>query len=107
MASHCTVLRSDAERWVRLPPLDLPDESRGPISEAKEMTPDHINPLQWHQAMGLARQSCARIFRDGGAPSDALAAFGVSAASSQSDDWSKVVTAIALELCRQPLRKAA
>lgn len=107
MASHCTVLRSDAERWVRLPPLDLLDESRGPISEAKEMTPDHINPLQWHQAMGLARQSCARIFRDGGAPSDALAAFGVSAASSQSDDWSKVVTAIALELCRQPLRKAA
>jgi hypothetical protein len=49
--------------------------------------PDHINPFQWHQAMGVARQACARIFRDGGRPADALAAFGLKDAVSK--DWSK------------------
>ena len=39
------------------------------------MNRDHINPMQWHQAVGFARQSCARIFRDGGKPQDALSAF--------------------------------
>jgi hypothetical protein len=67
--------------------------------------PDHINPFQWHQAMGVARQACARIFRDGGRPADALAAFGLKDAVSK--DWSKTVEAIAEALCREPLRKAA
>ncbi len=43
------------------------------------MSPHHVNPLQWHQAVGVARQSCARFFRDGGTPADALGAFGVAA----------------------------
>ena len=43
------------------------------------MSFNHVNPLQWHQAVGIARQSCARFFRDGGAPADALLAFGLSA----------------------------
>ena len=41
------------------------------------MSFNHVNPLQWHQAVGVARQSCARFFRDGGAPADALLAFGL------------------------------
>ncbi len=41
------------------------------------MTPDHINPIQWHQANSIARQSCARFFRDGGTPADAMRAFGL------------------------------
>jgi hypothetical protein len=66
------------------------------------MSRDHINPLQWHQAIGLARQSCARIFRDGGTPADALAAFGLARASGErSADWSKVVEIIAEGLCAQ------
>ena len=44
-----------------------------------QMSFNHVNPLQWHQAVGVARQSCARFFRDGGAPADALLAFGLSA----------------------------
>lgn len=28
----------------------------------------HINPVQWHQAVGYARQACARFFRDGSTP---------------------------------------
>jgi hypothetical protein len=72
------------------------------------MTPaDHINPLQWHQALGIARQSCARFFRDGGKPADALMAFGLPADAVPAADWSKAVEAIAEALCAVPVRRAA
>ena len=67
--------------------------------------PDPINPVQWHQAVGYARQACARIFRDGGTPRDAAAAFRLP--SRLTGDWSKTVELIAESLCAQPLRKAA
>jgi hypothetical protein len=70
------------------------------------MGPAHVNPLQWHQAVGVARQSCARFFRDGGSPADALAAFGL-APDAQAGDWGKTVEAIAQVLCATPLRRAA
>ena len=70
------------------------------------MGPGHVNPLQWHQAVGVARQSCARFFRDGGSPADAMAAFGL-AAEAQSSDWGKTVEAIAQVLCASPVRRAA
>ena len=41
------------------------------------MSPRYINPVQWQQSIGYARQACARLFRDGGTPADALAAFGL------------------------------
>lgn len=69
------------------------------------MTPEHINPLQWHQALGVARQSCARFFRDGGTPSDALGAFGLKPATAS--DWSHAVELIAERLCAAPRRRAA
>ena len=71
------------------------------------MSPRHVNPLQWHQAMGYARQACARIFRDGGIPADALAAFGLGSAEDQTADWSAAVDRIAQSLCAPVLRKAA
>ena len=71
------------------------------------MTPDHINPLQWNQALGLARQSCARFFRDGGRPADALLAFGLPADAVPAADWSKAVEAIAEVLCTKPMPRAA
>lgn len=67
--------------------------------------PDHINPVQWHQSLGYARQACARFFRDGGAPRDAIGAFGLAAPNGA--DWSKAVALIAESLCTRPLRKAA
>jgi len=70
------------------------------------MIPDHINPLQWHQALGVARQACARIFRDGGTPADAMKAFGAPA-SEIAVDWAKAVDQIAERLCATPLRRAA
>ena len=73
------------------------------------MTPDHINPLQWHEAMGVARQSCARVFRDGGSPGDALAAFGLGGKSlvERENNWDRVVSLIAEVLCAKPVRRAA
>lgn len=69
------------------------------------MNRDHINPMQWNQAVGFARQSCARIFRDGGTPADALAAFGIT--SSSNADWVKAVDLVAEALCAEPMRRAA
>ncbi len=66
--------------------------------------PQHINPVHWQQSIAVARQACARVFRDGGTPADAARAFGI---ATQSDDWSKVVEAVAEALCARPLRKAA
>jgi hypothetical protein len=70
------------------------------------MSPRHINPVQWQQAMDYARQACARIFRDGGTAADAMRAFGVDAAQSTAD-WSVAIDRIALALCAPALRKAA
>lgn len=71
------------------------------------MSSAHVNPLQWHQAMGVARQSCARLFRDGGSPGDALQAFGLPRDAHLARDWSKAVEAIATTLCALPTRRAA
>ena len=67
--------------------------------------PDHLSPIQWHQAVAVSRQECARIFRDGGTPQDALAAFGLSADAIAS--WERVVDQIAAELCTHPMKRAA
>lgn len=71
------------------------------------MIPDYINPLQWHQATAIARQSCARFFRDGGTPADALRAFGLKPDDIPAADWSRAVDLIAQALCAAPERRAA
>ena len=71
------------------------------------MSPQHVNPLQWHQAVGVARQSCARFFRDGGTPADALSAFGVPVDARLASDWGKAVDAIAEVLCAPAAKHAA
>ena len=70
------------------------------------MTPNNVNPVQWQQSVGYARSVCARVFRDGGQPADALAAFGLDASVAPSD-WSVVVDRIATQISRAPVRKAA
>ncbi len=71
------------------------------------MIPDHVNPVQWQQAQAVARQTCARFFRDGGSPRDALSAFGLSTEATDGLDWSRAVDAIAQTLCTSPVRRAA
>lgn len=74
-------------------------------ADAPDTSPGHINPMEWHQSMGLARQACARIFRDGGTPGDALAAFGVAPVAQV--DWSRAVDIIAEALSTPALRRVA
>lgn len=72
------------------------------------MIPEHINPIEWHQAVGIARQSCARFFRDGGTAADAMRAFGAEKPTgADAADWSKAVEAIARVLCARPEKRAA
>lgn len=71
------------------------------------MNPDHINPIEWHQSLGVARQACARVFRDGGTPADALKAFGLRQGPASDLDWSRAVDVIAQSICSQPQRRAA
>ena len=71
------------------------------------MTPQFSNPVQWQQNVGLARQACARIFRDGGTPAEALRVFGLSEVNAPRD-WAVVVDRIAASLGAQGAgRKAA
>jgi hypothetical protein len=67
--------------------------------------PDHLNPIQWHQAVAVSREQCARIFRDGGTPRDVLVAFGLR--SEENADWEHVVDIVAAELCSHPIKRAA
>ena len=67
--------------------------------------PNHLNPIQWHQALAVSRQTCARVFRDGGTPVEALASFGL--AGSNEINWDRAVDMIAEELCAHPVAKAA
>jgi hypothetical protein len=71
------------------------------------MIPEHINPIEWHQAVGIARQSCARFFRDGGTAKDAIRAFGAQAVAADTADWGKAVEVIAEMLCAHQERRAA
>jgi len=72
-------------------------------------TPHNVNPVEWQQNIGYARLACARIFRDGGKPADALEAFGIATrdAAVTAADWGQVVERIALSLSAGRLRRAA
>lgn len=76
-----------------------------PNDTTRDASPRHINPIAWNQSVGMARQACARIFRDGGSPSDALAAFGI--AGAKASDWSQAVDLIAHAMAGGARRKAA
>jgi hypothetical protein len=60
--------------------------------------------VQYAQALGYARSVCARIFRDGGTPADALGAFRL---ENSAADWATAVDRIAQSMCASPARKAA
>jgi hypothetical protein len=98
-------LRSEA---ISLDAPAAPDPVGLAAQEYREarMAQRHINPQQWQQSIGQARQVCARIFRDGGSPTDALQAFGLATAE---DDigWDSAVDRIAHALCAPQMRKAA
>ena len=81
--------------------------TQSPVTQSDVIgRPQHINPVQWNEAVALARQACARVFRNGGTPKDALATFGLAGDGMGLGDWSKAVDRAALSLCRT-IRQAA
>jgi hypothetical protein len=70
-------------------------------------SPAHINSLQWHHAQSIARQSCARVFRDGGHPADALQEFNVKLTETKRLGWGRAVELITESLCQLPVKMAA
>lgn len=72
-----------------------------------DRVPAHVNPIQWHQALSVSRQTCARVFRDGGSPREALAAFSVNVPNDEAPTWERAVDLIAAELCAHPMARAA
>ena len=74
---------------------------------SNDTTPAEFDPAQWHQSIGVARQACARIFRDGGSPADALMVFAIKAETAGSLNWSRAVVVIAETLCAPRQRRAA
>lgn len=71
----------------------------------RQSCPSNVNPIEWHQSLGLARQASARIFRDGGSPTDAMQAFGL--AAGPDIDWGRAVELIAMSIARPGQRRAA
>jgi len=57
------------------------------------LEPRHVHPRQWHQAIALAREVCARYFLDGRSPTDAVRAHGL--APSDTGGWAYAVNVLA------------
>jgi DNA primase len=72
-----------------------------------ETVPASHDLAQWHQAIGVARNVCARIFRDGGKPADAVKTFGLEPRHDVSIDWSRAVELVAEAMCAQSTKRAA
>ena len=75
------------------------------MSDLSASAPRNVDPAHWHQSVGYARQACARVFRDGGTPAEAVTAFGIK--SDGRTDWSRAVEMIAEALCARPARRVA
>jgi hypothetical protein len=75
--------------------------------------PSNINPVQWSQAVGLARQAAARVYRNGGAAREAAESIGVQLGPGQDLSWDRAIEMMAERICgamvdvvaRQPVRQ--
>jgi hypothetical protein len=57
------------------------------------LEPRHVHPLRWRQAIDVARETCARFFRDGRSLADTMRAYGF--APSRAADWAQAINLIA------------
>ena len=77
------------------------------MSDYQNQSPVNINAIEWAQANDRARHICARVFRDGGAPIDALTFHGVRS-DCDAHDWGKAVELLAEAFCdHAPMKRAA
>lgn len=61
--------------------------------------PANINPVQWSQAVGLARQAAARVYREGGSAREAAESFGVKVGKAQDFSWDRAIEMMAERVC--------
>lgn len=61
--------------------------------------PANINPVQWSQAVGLARQAAARVYRNGGSAREAAESLGVRVTSETELTWDRAIEAMAERVC--------
>jgi hypothetical protein len=57
------------------------------------LEPRHVRPQQWRQAIDVSRETCARFFRGGRSPADAVRAYGIPASGSAT--WVHAINVIA------------
>ena len=70
------------------------------------LEPRHVRPRQWRQAVDVARETCARFFRDGRSPADAMRACGF--APSGAVGWGHAVNLLAeLHCAMQDAKRVA
>jgi hypothetical protein len=69
------------------------------------LEPRHVHPLQWRQAIDVARDTCGRFFAEGRSPADALRAYGLAAAAAAT--WAHAVNALAELHCAPSERQVA
>ena len=62
----------------------------------------NLNPVQWNQALGMARKLCADIFQEGGGPQDAVRVFGKVSAADEASHWGHAINLIAFTVCMPP-----
>lgn len=62
----------------------------------------NLNPVQWNQALGMARKLCADIFQEGGGPQDAVRVFGKASAADAATHWGHAINLIAFAVCTPP-----
>jgi hypothetical protein len=65
------------------------------------MMMQHIDAAQMDATTGIARQVCARVFRDGGTPADAMEVFGIAHVDVHAG-WRDAVDTIARALATTP-----
>jgi hypothetical protein len=65
------------------------------------MMMQHMDAAQMDHATGIARQVCARVFRDGGTPADAMEVFGIAHVDVHAG-WRDAVDTIARALAATP-----
>jgi hypothetical protein len=70
-------------------------------------SPAHSNSMQWHYTQSIARETCARVFREGGLPADALQEFDIKSSETSKLGWGRAVELITESLCQLPLKIAA
>lgn len=61
--------------------------------------PANINPVQWSQAVGLARQAAARVYRNGGSAREAALSMGVRIEADAEVTWDRAVEMMAERVC--------